>query len=58
MTPYGGLALSGAGAQSYVVGTQVALRSGLQCSLEGTRSTNGVGTPADYGVLLSLDFSW
>ena len=58
VTPYGGLVFSGAGEQNYVVGTRVAMRSGLACSLEGARSTSGVGTPADYGVLLNLDFNW
>ena len=58
VTPYGGLVFSGAGEQTYAVGTRLALRSGLVCSLEGTRGTNGAGAPENYGVLLRLDFSW
>ena len=58
VTPYGGLALAGAGQTRYVVGTRLGLRSGLACSLEGAHRTSGVGTPADYGVLVSLEFSW
>ena len=58
VTPYGGLALAGAGQTRYVVGTRVGLRSGLACSLEGAHRTSGTGTPADYGVLVSLEFSW
>ena len=57
VTPYGKLGLSGAGGQNYVVGTRLALTSGLEGSLEGTHRTSGAG-PADYGVLLRLDFSW
>ena len=58
VTPYGGLALAGAAQTRYVVGTRVGLRSGLACSLEGAHRTSGTGTPADYGVLVSLEFSW
>ena len=58
VTPYGGLVVSGAGERTYAVGTRLALRSGLVCSLEGTRGTRGVGAPENYGVLLRLDFRW
>ena len=58
VTPYGGLVFSGAGERTYAVGTRLALRSGLVCSLEGTRGTNGAGAPENYGVLLRLDFRW
>ena len=57
LTPYGGVSLTGEGAQSYRVGSRFGLGSSLDLSLEGERREPADGA-AEHSIMLRMQVRW